>query len=131
VDGIEQRRPVKVFTDRTVSPGYVQDIGAATMHLIDTDAPAGLYHCVNSGAATWEQVAREAARLLDVEPVLETITTQQLPLKAPRPRFCALSNQKLATAGYPMPAWQDALARWLSSRDVTATDVRPLPDKTT
>jgi len=42
-----------------------------------------------------------------------------------------LANEKLAAAGYAMPAWQDALARWLASRDVAATDVRPTPDKTT
>jgi dTDP-4-dehydrorhamnose reductase len=34
-------------------------------------------------------------------------------LKARRPRYCALSNAKLATVGIEMPTWQDALARYL------------------
>jgi dTDP-4-dehydrorhamnose reductase len=38
-----------------------------------------------------------------------------VPLPAPRPRFCALSNEKLQAAGVVMPTWQEALARHLSS----------------
>ena len=30
-------------------------------------------------------------------------------LRAPRPRYCALSNDKLRAAGVAMPSWQDAL----------------------
>jgi dTDP-4-dehydrorhamnose reductase len=36
-------------------------------------------------------------------------------MRAKRPQFAALSNAKLARAGYAMPAWQDAIARYLSS----------------
>ena len=44
----------------------------------------------------------------------------QVRLKAPRPRFCALANRKLAAAGFPMPQWRDALARWIAGRDRSA-----------
>jgi dTDP-4-dehydrorhamnose reductase len=37
-------------------------------------------------------------------------------LRASRPQFAALSNAKLARAGYAMPSWQDALARYLAAR---------------
>jgi len=33
------------------------------------------------------------------------------------PRFCALATDKIAAAGFPMPSWQDAIARWLVARD--------------
>jgi dTDP-4-dehydrorhamnose reductase len=116
VSGLEQGRPVRVFTDRMVSPSYTPDIAAATRHLVDSGAPGGLYHCVNSGRATWEQVARELARVMKLEPTLELITTDQVQMKAQRPRFCALANDKLAAAGFPMPSWQDAIARWMQAR---------------
>ena len=115
VEGLQQGRAVPVFTDRVVSPSYVDDIARATRHLIDTEAAPGLYHCVNSGHATWYDVAVEAARILDVTPRLEPITMDQVRLKARRPRFCALANRKLAAAGFVMPAWHDALRRWLAS----------------
>jgi dTDP-4-dehydrorhamnose reductase len=116
VNGLEQGVAVRVFTDRVVSPGYVADIAAATMHLLDNGSAPGLYHCVNSGSATWEQVARELARALGVQPILDPITMDQVRMKAPRPRFCALATDKIAAAGFPMPAWQDAISRWLASR---------------
>lgn len=116
VAGLEQGREVRVFTDRTVSPSYVVDVAAATRHLVDGGGPPGLYHCVNAGQGTWYQVAEEAARVLGVTARLRAITMADVPLKALRPRFCALANRKLAAAGFDMPPWQDALARWLAAR---------------
>ncbi|HXI31498.1 MAG TPA: NAD(P)-dependent oxidoreductase, partial [Vicinamibacterales bacterium] len=37
----------KVFDDRTVSPTYLPDAVHATRRLLESAAPAGLYHCVN------------------------------------------------------------------------------------
>jgi dTDP-4-dehydrorhamnose reductase len=116
VDGLAQGRDVKVFTDRVISPSYVDDVALATRHLVDSGAAPGLYHCVNSGHATWQEMALEAARILGVAPRLEAVTMEQMALKASRPRFCALANRKLAEAGFTMPAWQDALGRWLAGR---------------
>lgn len=113
VDGIREGREVKVFRDRTVSPSFVEDVAAATRHLVEGSAPPGLYHCVNSGFATWHYVAEEAARLLGVTPHLKLVTMDQVELKAPRPKFCALANKRLAGAGFVMPSWEDALSRWL------------------
>lgn len=116
VDGLQQGREVKVFTDRIVSPSYSKDVAAATRHLVMSGAPPGVYHCVNDGHASWHDVAAEAARILDVAARLVPITVDQLPLRVPRPRYCALSTKKLAAAGFAMPTWQDALRRWLETR---------------
>jgi dTDP-4-dehydrorhamnose reductase len=105
-----------VFTDRVVSPSYSEDVAAATRHLVISGAAPGLYHCVNSGAATWHDVAKEAAFLLGVVPRFKTMTMADAALKAARPRYCALDNAKLAAAGFAMPPWQDALRRWLAVR---------------
>ena len=123
VDAMEQGRPARVFTDRVVSPSYVEDVARATRHLLEVRAPYGLYHCVNSGHATWYDVAREASRLLDSDARLEAITLDSVPFDAPRPRFCALSNRKLTETGFAMPSWSDALRRWLMTR---AREVRTI-----
>lgn len=117
---MEQGRPVKAFIDRTVSPSYVADVAAATRHLLDHGGVPGLYHCVNSGQASWYDVALETARLLGIPPQVEPSTTTAVKLKAPRPRYCALDNGKLAAAGFPMPTWQDALRRWVAARGAPA-----------
>jgi len=120
IDGLERGVEVRVFTDRVVSPSYVHDVVGAVNHLIDAKAPPGVYHCVNSGQATWHELAEESARLLNVAPRLQPITMDTAALKAPRPRFCALANRKLADAGFAMPTWNDSLRRWLTVREALA-----------
>jgi len=119
VDSIRAGRDVRVFEDRTVSPTSVVDAAHATRGLIEQRAPAGIYHCVNSGRCTWLEFAREAARQLGIEPRLVPVRTADVKLRADRPQFCALSNDKLRAAGVAMPTWQDALARYVSSVSVT------------
>jgi dTDP-4-dehydrorhamnose reductase len=103
----------RVFTDRTVSPTYVLDAARAMRGLVEQRAEAGLYHCVNSGTCTWLEFALEAARILRVEPRLEPVSAADVPMRAERPRYCALSNAKLVAAGIAMPAWREALEQYL------------------
>ena len=114
VDGITAGRTVRLFTDRVVSPSYTADVARATKYLVERQAPCGLYHCVNSGQATWVEIAAEAARLLGRPLLMEGITLDSAGLVAPRPRYSALSNAKLAAAGAAMPDWREALSRYLS-----------------
>ena len=114
VDSIRAGREVPLFVDRTVSPSYTVDVALATRQLLERRAAAGLYHCVNSGAATWDAIAREAARLLDRPLHMKPMTLETAGLVAARPRFCAMDPSKLADAGISMPPWQDALRRFLS-----------------
>jgi dTDP-4-dehydrorhamnose reductase len=116
VDRLERGQEVLAFTDRIVSPSYVADVAAATRYLLDNERAPGLYHCVNSGQGTWYEVAEESARLLGVTPRLKPATMEQVPMRAARPRFCALANDKLAAAGFVMPHWRNALERWLNAR---------------
>jgi dTDP-4-dehydrorhamnose reductase len=101
----------RVFADRTISPTYIPDAARATRRLVEESAPTGIYHCVNSGHCTWLEFAEELARQLGVEPRLTSIRMTDVPLKAKRPVYSALSNEKLCSIGIVLPAWQDALRR--------------------
>ena len=105
-----------VFVDRVVSPSYVQDVVAASAHLLKARAAYGLYHCVNTGHSTWFEVGREIARLEGkTDTALKPVHVRDVVMPAARPVFAALSNAKLARAGFVMPSWQDAIARYLST----------------
>jgi dTDP-4-dehydrorhamnose reductase len=104
----------KVFADRTVSPSSVRDIASATRQLVERNLPTGLYHCVNTGACTWQELAEYAAQLLDVVPRLDVVKFADVVLPAARPQYCALSNAKLRALGIDMPTWQDALRRYIN-----------------
>jgi len=118
IDAIAGGREARVFVDRTVTPSYIVDVAAATRFLLEDGAPAGLYHCVNSGACTWFELAQQVARVLQVEAHLIAVPVDQVKLRAARPKYCALSNAKLAAEGFVMPRWQDALSRYLASTRV-------------
>jgi dTDP-4-dehydrorhamnose reductase len=109
-----------VFEDRTVSPTYVPDAVRATRALLENQAAPGLYHCVSTGHCSWLEFAREAARLLGVEPRVTSVRMADVSFRAPRPVYCALSNAKLAAAGIAMPTWQDALGRYARNRETDA-----------
>jgi dTDP-4-dehydrorhamnose reductase len=104
---------VRAFADRTVTPSYVYDVADATVAIVERAVPFGLYHCVNSGATTWVELARTLAALLGVDPdgAVEPVPFASLAAPAPRPQFPTLSNARLAAAGVVLPPWQDALRR--------------------
>ena len=113
---VQSGEPAPVFVDRVVSPSFVADVAEASAHVLRTEAPFGLYHCVNTGHATWSEVGQEIARLLGkTEAALKPISVSDVALPAPRPQYAALSNAKLAATGFVMPTWQNAIARYLSA----------------
>jgi dTDP-4-dehydrorhamnose reductase len=122
-DAIVRHGAVAAFVDRTVTPSYTFDVAAATRHLIEACVDPGIYHCVNSGVATWFQLAQELARQLGVRAAVREAESVDRPGKARRPRLCALSNGRLTAAGVSMPHWTDALARHVR-RTLTSLDER-------
>jgi dTDP-4-dehydrorhamnose reductase len=112
----------KLFADRTVSPTYIADAARATRRLLESSAPPGLYHCVNSGWCTWLEFGRTLAAGLGGEEFvarLVPVRMADVTLRAIRPQYCALSNAKLASIGIPMPTWQDALRRYVAAETQT------------
>lgn len=115
VDGLKAGREVRLFHDRTVSPSFVDDVVEASWALVNGSAPAGVYHCVNTGTATWLAVGREIASQLGMaDAPLVSVSVADVTMAAARPQYAALSNRKLAAAGVTMPAWEDALRRYLA-----------------
>lgn len=114
VNAVRAGTEAPVFFDRVVSPSFIDDVADAAAHMLRTAVPFGLYHCVNSGQATWLELGQEIARVLDRPGApLKPVSVDEVKLAAARPRFAALNNRKLAAAGYPMPSWQDAIGRYL------------------
>ena len=110
----------KVFADRTISPTYIADAARAVRRILEASPDHGVYHCVNSGSCTWLEFARELARQLGVEPRLTPVRMADTPMRAGRPHYSALSNQKLRSIGIDMLSWQDALTRYIQAGEIHA-----------
>ena len=116
IAAVRAGEPTPVFVDRVVSPSFVADVTDASIHLLTTEPAYGLYHCVNSGHATWFEVGQEIARRLErPDDCLKPISVGDVTLRAARPQYAAMSNEKLTRTGFRMPAWQDAIARYLGA----------------
>ena len=115
VEALRRGAIARVFEDRTVSPTYVPHAARAMRELLERGAPTGLYHCVSSGHCTWLEFALAAAEGLGVEPRVQAVRVAEVTLRAERPKYCALSNARLAAIGVELPTWQAALKEYLST----------------
>ena len=114
INGLRAGREVRPFSDRTVTPSYVEDVATASCQLVEMHAPFGLYHCVNSEETTWEALTRYAADILgQPQSLVAPVQMAGLKMRVPRPLKAALSNGKLIAAGVQMPTWRDAIARYI------------------
>ena len=105
------RETVSVITDQVGQPTWTADLAERTVQLLDSDAPAGIYHATNSGQASWFDFARAVFEVtgLDPERVLPTDSSQFI-RPAPRPPYSVLGHDRWGAIGLsPMRAWRSAL----------------------
>ncbi|GAA3874467.1 dTDP-4-dehydrorhamnose reductase [Leifsonia kafniensis] len=103
---------VSVVNDQLGQPTWTADLADQIVALLDSDAPAGIYHGTNSGVASWYDFARAvfAAAGLDPERVKPTDSSQFV-RPAPRPSYSVLGHDAWKLAGLePMRDWNAALA---------------------
>ena len=122
-ENILEGSTVRVVKDRTVTPSHVPDVTRASRLLLEQASPFGTYHCVNSGSATWYEVALEISRQLWRPADIVAVFASDLRTPARRPRFCALSNQKLLSFGIEMPSWRRAIEEHLAVRDAELSEI--------
>jgi dTDP-4-dehydrorhamnose reductase len=107
--------PVQVVDDQRGSPTLTTDLAVALRRLADLDAH-GICHVVNSGEASWYEMALEVAAMVGKQRLVAPITTQQLGRPAPRPSFSVLdASRHAALVGTPLRPWRAALTEYVAS----------------
>lgn len=101
-----------VVDDQLGQPTWTADLAAQIVALLESDAPAGIYHGTNSGQATWYEFARAVLEESGLDPERITPTDSTAFVRpAPRPTYSVLGHDAWATAGIPeMRPWREALA---------------------
>ncbi len=111
--------PLRVVRDQTGSPTYTKDLAVALANVIEKNAPGGVYHVVNSGEATWHDLAVEAVRAAGLDTEIEAIPSEDWPTPAKRPPYSVLSTERYRSMGFPaLPDWRDAVARWAAETTI-------------
>lgn len=117
-----ERETISVVDDQRGSPTWSHDLAVGLVALADSTAPAGVYHCTNSGSTTWFDFARAIFEELGADPQrVRPTTTDAFPRPAPRPAYSVLSDRKWRAAGLPqLPHWRDALhAAFVAAPELT------------
>ena len=106
---------VRVVNDQIGTPTYTFDLARLLVDMAESDK-YGYYHATNEGGyISWYDFTCEIFRQAGYDTKVTPVTTAEYGLsKAARPFNSRLDKSKLAENGFePLPAWQDAVARYL------------------
>jgi dTDP-4-dehydrorhamnose reductase len=102
-----------VVNDQTGSPTYTYDLARLLVDMIQTEE-YGRYHATNEGLCTWYEFACEIFKQAGMNVNVLPVSSDEYPSKAKRPENSRMDKTKLGDHGFtPLPAWQDALGRYL------------------
>jgi dTDP-4-dehydrorhamnose reductase len=104
---------IAVVDDMWMSPTYTKDAAITLKKIIESKLPHGTYHVTNGGCCSWYQFAEAIFQITGLNPVLKPVISEQLNVKAKRPRFSALRSIKLSQYGIEMRIWEEALRAYL------------------
>lgn len=110
---------LRVVNDQIGTPTYTLDLARLLVDMIETEK-YGYYHATNEGGyISWADFAKEIFHQARMSTHVAPVTTAEYGLsKAARPFNSRLDKSKLIEQGFePLPAWQDALGRYLKEID--------------
>lgn len=106
---------VRVVNDQIGTPTYTFDLAILLADMIETEK-YGYYHATNEGGyISWYDFTCEIYKQAGMTTKVTPVTTAEYGIsKAKRPFNSRLDKSKLTENGFtPLPAWQDALSRYL------------------
>ena len=119
---VQAGAPTRVVSDEVLTPTFSVDLAAQIRVMIERDVPPGVYHATNDGSCSWFEFASEIFRLGGAASPPGATTAAEWNSPVRRPRYSVLENRALATLGIDvMPAWRDALGRYMRARPALST----------
>lgn len=109
----ETREELTVVNDQVGSPTYTPDLAVLLCDMIKSEK-YGVYHATNEGLCSWAEFAGEIMRLAGRKTKIIPVTSAEYKTAAVRPLNSRMSKRSLDENGFSrLPAWQDALARYI------------------
>jgi len=113
---------VSVVTDQVGQPTWTGDLAERIVQLVESDAPAGIYHGTNAGQGSWYDFTRAIYGELGLDPERVRPTDSTAFVRpAARPAYSVLGHDGWSRAGLaPMRDWREALAAAVRAGALTA-----------
>ena len=118
---------VRVVSDQLGQPTLASDLAVHIVDVVTSQAPFGIFHGTNSGAASWYELTCEIYSLLGVDTSLVSpVPTSEYPTKAVRPQYSVLGHAHTIECGIEvMRNWKSALKESLP--DITKIISEEIP----
>lgn len=116
VDAARKTGRLEVAVENTLSPTYAADLASALIRLLGLpNFFPGVYHLTNEGTCSWFELAQYAVRELKIACKLIPVDRGSRSGDMLRPRQSVMANTRAAALGLRLPAWQDAVSRYLAA----------------
>ena len=111
-----ERNELNVVSDQIGSPTYATDLGCAILEIVknkefnEISQATQIYHYSNKGEISWCDFAKEIFKIAKVDCKVNSITMQQYPMPAKRPKNTIMSKDKIAEIyNVNIPDWKASL----------------------
>jgi dTDP-4-dehydrorhamnose reductase len=111
-----ERDRLRVVDDTVVSPTATADLAVALLALVRADAEPGIYHGVNTGEASWYELARAIVEIEELDVEVEPVPSSTYPSPVRRPAYSVLDTARIGAVAGPLPHWREGLVRYLRAR---------------
>ncbi len=107
---------LKIACDEFSVPTYTGTVAEVTLKALEQGI-TGRYHLTNSGFCSRYEWARLALNELGTDKFIRPVNMESFNLPARRPKFSAMSNEKLARLlNITVPTWEDAVRQFLREK---------------
>lgn len=113
----ERGEELKIVSDQIVTPTYSKELAEKVKIMILKNAPFGLFHMTNEGECSWFEFSKKVFELAGIEAQIKPVSSEELNLKAKRPKYSVLENRNMKVAGIPaFRHWSIALKEYMEER---------------
>ncbi len=107
---------LKIACDEFSVPTYTGTVAEVTLKALEQGI-TGRYHLTNTGFCSRYEWARLALNELGTDKFIRPVNMESFNLPARRPKFSAMSNEKLARLlNITVPTWEDAVRQFLREK---------------
>ena len=109
--------PLRIVSNQLVTPTFGPALARRSLEVLEMRIPFGLYHLGGGQKVSWLEFARRLVAAAGASADIVPVPYDKRPTRARRPRFSALSNRKIETAGVRrMPTLDEAIRQYLLMR---------------
>jgi dTDP-4-dehydrorhamnose reductase len=118
-------QPIRVVEDHIASPTYAPLLAARTIDLAEQNL-RGVFHIAGGIPVSWFNFSKLIFETAGLKPSLQPTNEREYRTAARRPKYSALSNQKMERAGLaPMPPLAVCLGTYLAAREKLLSPAKP------